>query len=172
MKFVLLLLSFAALAALALADVENAAKLGLQNMITDEIVPKIIRNLPEHSLVIVYGNETVTQGNKLTPRQVKEEPTEISWPSEANQLYTLIMIDPDAPTRKAPVAGPFNHWVVVNIKGNDWRNGMTMAGYRGSGPPQHTGFHRYIFLLYKQQGELKPGEDVIPKDSRSGKLSA
>lgn len=38
----------------------------------------------------------------------------------------------------------------MNINGTDISSGDTIFNYRGSGPPVATGYHRYVFLLFKQ----------------------
>lgn len=58
--------------------------------------------------------------------------------------------------------GPVLHWLVRNIPGNDIKKGEVIAEYRGSGPPEGTGLHRYIFLLYEQNCILAIDEKKIP----------
>lgn len=41
-------------------------------------------------------------GNELTPTQVQHIPLSITWPTEPNALYTLVLTDPDAPSRQQP----------------------------------------------------------------------
>lgn len=105
--------------------------------------------------VVYTGGLEVNYGNELTPAQVKNAPY-VEWPAEEGALYTLLMVDPDAPSRQMHFLREINHWLVVNIKGNDIASGRAIAPYRGSGPPILTGLHRYIFLLFKQQSELAP----------------
>lgn len=78
------------------------------------------------------------------------------------------MNDPDIPPHIG--AKEVQHWVVVNIPGNDISKGETLFDYVGSGPPKvqttlqfdklikislkGSGLHRYIFLVYKQPGKL------------------
>lgn len=38
------------------------------------------------------------------------------------------MTDPDAPSRANPVNGEIKHWLVINIKGDDVKSGITYAG--------------------------------------------
>ena len=71
------------------------------------------------------------------------------------------MTDPDAPSRANPFVGEVRHWLVVNIPGNDLVKGDTIAEYRGSGAPKGTGLHRYIFLLYKQNGVMTFDEPKV-----------
>lgn len=42
------------------------------------------------------------------------------------------------------------HWLVVNIPGEDISKGESLIDYIGARPLQGSGFHRYIFLIYKQ----------------------
>lgn len=112
------------------------------------------------------------KGNELKPKQVKDPPI-VEWQGETGSLYTLIMTDPDAPSRTNPTFREYQHWLVVNIPDNAIDKGDMLTAYVGSGPPEGTGLHRYIFLLYKQMGRLKFNEKHIPKNSGSnrGKFS-
>lgn len=46
------------------------------------------------------------------------------------------------------------HHFVINIKSNDVSTGTVASAYKGSAPPPGTGAHRYIYLLFKQSGEI------------------
>ena len=59
---------------------------------------------------------------------------------------SLITADPDAPSRADPKWGEWRHWLVVNIPGCEVSKGEALSIYIGSGPPQGTGLHRYVFL--------------------------
>lgn len=115
---------------------------------------------------------TVDKGAELTPTQVKTRPI-VKWSGEADQFYTLALVDPDAPSRTAPQFREYQHWLVVNIPGSDIANGEELTAYVGSGPPQGTGLHRYVFLLFKQPHKLNCDEARIPTNSGSnrGKFS-
>ena len=107
----------------------------------------------------------VNLGNELTLTQVKDEPSHISWPHDGESLYTLVMVDPDAPSRTDPVRGQCIHWLVVSIPSNKASDGKTMVEYTGSGPPEGTGLHRYISLLCTQPGKVELEEPVTGKTS-------
>lgn len=91
----------------------------------------------------------VELGKELTPTQVKDKP-KVSWESEKGAYYTLMMIDPDAPSRANPLFREIRHWLVMNILESNIENGDEVSEYRGSGAPKGTGLHRYIFLVFKQ----------------------
>lgn len=114
------------------------------------------------------NNLKVSLGNELTPTQVKDQPA-VKWESEEGVLYTLLMTDPDAPSRKNPEFGEVRHWLVVNIPGNDISKGQVVFDYIGSGPPKDTGLHRYIFLVFKQSGKVETTVSV-PNNSREGRV--
>ncbi len=71
------------------------------------------------------------------------------------------MIDPDIDhnDRVGTKERPLAHWLVMNIPDGMVESGDVVLSYRGSMPPAGT-WHRYQFLLYKQNGTL----DVNPKD--------
>lgn len=96
----------------------------------------------------------------MTPTQVKDRPT-VTYSADPSAYYTLTMIDPDAPTRQNPEISEVRHWVMVNIPGNKVSVGQTLVEYIGSGPPQGTGLHRYIFLVFKQMGKLAFDEPYV-----------
>lgn len=100
------------------------------------------------------------QGAELTPTQVKEQPT-VKWNADPNSYYTIILTDPDAPSRAEPKFREFRHWLVINIPGNDIAAGDILFEYIGSGPPKGTGLHRYVFLLYKQSGKMNFDETKV-----------
>ncbi|XP_068166219.1 phosphatidylethanolamine-binding protein 1 [Antennarius striatus] len=123
---------------------------------------------PAQALNVKYGSLEIDQlGKVLTPTQVQNEPTCIAWEScDPTKLYTLVLTDPDAPSRKEPTFREWHHFLVVNMKGNDVSSGCRMSDYVGSGPPKGTGLHRYVWLVFEQPGPLKCSEPVLT--NRSG----
>ncbi|CAG0912786.1 unnamed protein product [Notodromas monacha] len=111
----------------------------------------------------------VDMGNILTPTQVKDEPSKLTWPTTEGKLYTVCMTDPDAPSRASPGFREWHHWLVVNVPENRIADGKTLSAYVGSGPPQGTGLHRYVYLVFEQPGELTPDETVLPNTSGNGR---
>lgn len=110
----------------------------------------IVRKAPKELLKVSYKSGAVVDlGKELTPQSVKDIPT-VEWQAEKGAYYTLLMTDPDAPSRAEPMYKEFRHWAVVNIPENDLSSGKTVFEYIGAGAPKNTGLHRYIFLLYKQ----------------------
>jgi phosphatidylethanolamine-binding protein (PEBP) family uncharacterized protein len=145
-------LSFVLIALFALNyRCEGASEDAQRRLREEEIVPDVLQTLPDVDLLSVSYSEGLKAdlGNILTPTQVKDKP-KIVYDAEDGVHYTLLMTDPDAPSRREPSRREFRHWLIVNIRGSDISKGETVFDYIGSGPPKDTGLHRYVFLLFKQ----------------------
>ncbi|XP_037828028.1 protein D2-like [Lucilia sericata] len=138
-------------------------------MDTSGIIPDIIDSKPATIARVTYGDSSVTLGNELQPRQVKDQP-EVTWKAEEGSLYTLLMVDPDAPSRETPTYREILHWLVINIPGCKLSEGQVVAEYIGSGPPEGSGLHRYVFLVFKQTQKIST-DTFISNKSREGRLS-
>lgn len=123
-----------------------------------KVVPDVIDEAPPKAVSVVYENGAkVNFGNELTPTEVKSKPS-VKWEAQQNVYHAIVMVDPDAPSREDPKLGPVNHWLVVNIVGNDVSTGDEIAAYVSSGPPEGSGLHRYVFLVYQQPKKLEVDE--------------
>ncbi|XP_033308140.1 protein D2-like isoform X1 [Bombus bifarius] len=137
-----------------------------QALQTHGVVPDVIDKVPQNVLQVTYSNNLAIEiGKVLTPTQVKDPPS-VKWDGDASVFYTLCMTDPDAPSRKEPKFREWHHWLVGNIPGSDVSKGEVLSQYIGSGPPEGTGLHRYVFLLYKQPQKLTFDEPRLT--NRSG----
>ncbi|KAL0818142.1 hypothetical protein ABMA28_008666 [Loxostege sticticalis] len=132
---------------------------------THQVVPDVVPKAPAAAAQVKYPSGVeVNEGNELTPTQVKDVPT-VTWDASPDQFYTLAMTDPDAPSRADPKFREWHHWLVGNIPGGNVAGGETLSAYVGSGPPQGTGLHRYVFLVYKQPGKLSFDEPRLTNTS-------
>lgn len=138
-------------------------------MIKFGVVPELIDSVPPQEIKVIYdeGRE-VLMGNELTPVQVKDVPT-LTYKADEGSLYTLLMTDPDAPSKENKMWGEARHWLVVNIPGNDISKGQTVIEYVGSGPPKDTGLHRYIFFIFRQRKTISTNV-FIAKDNLEDRL--
>ncbi|KAG0083897.1 hypothetical protein BGZ93_011200 [Podila epicladia] len=136
----------------------QAAEISLKQ---DGIIPDVIDSFqPKTMLVVSYGNgKEVTLGNKLAVADTQHAPHVSFQIDSPNDKYTLIMTDPDAPSRANPKFREWRHWVVSNISGSasdlepaNLSLGTVLTPYMGPAPPSGSGPHRYVFLLYKQVG--------------------
>eukprot|EP00029_Vermamoeba_vermiformis_P008518 TRINITY_DN4011_c0_g1_i1.p1 TRINITY_DN4011_c0_g1~~TRINITY_DN4011_c0_g1_i1.p1 ORF type:complete len:184 (-),score=31.52 TRINITY_DN4011_c0_g1_i1:94-645(-) len=128
----------------------NSRKAMEQHGIFADVIDKFA---PTIKLDVKYGSKHVHEGNELKPSEVQHEPT-VAYEADDKHLYTLAMVDPDAPSRTQPQFREWRHWLVSNIPGHKVSSGTVLSSYMGSAPPKGTGLHRYIFLLFQQQGKL------------------
>ncbi|CAF3687975.1 unnamed protein product [Rotaria sp. Silwood1] len=111
----------------------------------------------------VFGNQA-RDGDLLKKGDTQITPTvQINLKTDSKMpFFTLVMIDPDAPRRGNEIAGPWLHWIKASFKGNNVNIGTTLADYQGPAPPDGTGPHQYIILLYKSaNGEVASGSGTI-----------
>ncbi|EYB84013.1 hypothetical protein Y032_0324g2528 [Ancylostoma ceylanicum] len=139
-------------------DNESLASMAAEAFKKNEVVPDVLPVAPSKTVKAVYDSGVeVSLGNVLTPTQVKNPP-KLTWDTEPGALYTVIFTDPDAPSRKEHTFREWHHWLIINVPGNDIAKGDVLSEYIGSGPPQGTGLHRYVFLVYKQPGRITDSE--------------
>lgn len=133
------------------------------------VVPDVTDHPPREILQVQYVNSSriVNLGNELAPREVRATPL-VLFKADHTSFFTLLMVDPDAPSRKNPFIRSYRHWLVVNIPGSDVHLGQTVSEYVGLGTPRGTGLHRYVFLLFRQPGVLRFDEPY--SDSMEGRL--
>lgn len=92
-------------------------------------------------------------GEELTPTQV-QNPPQVEWSADKDSFYTLLFTEVDAPSREDTSLKEWCHWLIVNIPENYVDKGDLLYGYQGSGPQKGSGFHRYVYLLYKQPEKM------------------
>uniref|UniRef100_A0A8C6Z460 Phosphatidylethanolamine-binding protein 1 n=1 Tax=Nothoprocta perdicaria TaxID=30464 RepID=A0A8C6Z460_NOTPE len=132
-----------------------------------------VEERPARPLRVKYGPLEIDElGKVLTPTQVQHRPTSIEWEGcDPQKLYTLVLTDPDAPSRKDPKFREWHHFLVTNMKGNDVGSGKVLSDYVGSGPPKGTGLHRYVWLVYEQPKQLTSRQvqgGRVPQQVRPG----
>ncbi|XP_044266932.1 protein D2-like [Tribolium madens] len=132
-------------------------------MDTDDLVPSILPSIPSSQITIIYPKKTVDLGQEFAPQDVRDEP-QVQWEADPEKYYTLVMTDPDAPSRRCPFVAEVLHWLVGNIKGCDMSTGEVIAEYRGAGPPRGTGWHRYLFMIYEHAQPVTFDEVRMPKE--------
>lgn len=98
----------------------------------------------------------VALGNVLKPSKTKESPSlKIYCPGiHETPGLTIILTDPDAPSRSDPKWSEMCHWIGIIPTGEQYPVEGTLSKiknevvkYKPPGPPPKTGYHRYVFLL-------------------------
>jgi hypothetical protein len=115
---------------------------------------------PSHRLVASFyargggGAAGVAEGAALGVAQVALAPFLRLEPAPApEQLFTVMLTDPDAPSAADPKFSEFAHWVVVNAAAADvLGSGETLVSYHGAAPGPGSGAHRYCLVVYAQPG--------------------
>ncbi|KAJ3693882.1 hypothetical protein LUZ60_009362 [Juncus effusus] len=114
------------------------------------------------SLRIMYNNRQVFTGTQLMPSAVVNKPRVEVGGNDLRVLYTLVMVDPDAPNPSNPTLREYLHWLVTDIPATtDVSFGKEVICYES--PEPRSGIHRMVFALFRQIGR----ETVIAPQVRS-----
>ncbi|XP_072159239.1 protein D1 [Bemisia tabaci] len=136
------------------------------------IVPDIVEYPPKHELKIkyVYGYKA-NFGNNIDPNDLEGRPFWVRFPRGVNDYFTLLMIDPDQPSRSEPKESEWVHWLVNNMDGISVYSGDTIVKYLTPKPENGTGPHRFIFFIFKQPGgRMNFTEKAINNTRYDGKI--
>lgn len=115
---------------------------------------EVLYDLKDGSYLPVYT------GNVIKPAEALEYPA-VNYESDADSLWTLALTSLDGHLTKSDKE--YVHWLVANIPGNSVEKGDTIVEYMQPFPLKGTGYHRYVFVLYKQNGP-------VSYDVKKGKL--
>ncbi|XP_035260903.1 39S ribosomal protein L38, mitochondrial [Anguilla anguilla] len=122
---------------------------------------------PKVMLRITYGEEASAQvhyGNHVNPAQAVAAP-HVSFEAEEDSLWTLLLTSPDEHLLDSE--GEYVHWLVGNIPGNAVESGEEVCHYFPPFPAKGTGFHRFVFLLFKQDAPVDFEHDCRPSPCHS-----
>ncbi|XP_012266236.2 39S ribosomal protein L38, mitochondrial [Athalia rosae] len=91
------------------------------------------------------------RGNILKPIETSKPP-EVTYESNPDSLWTLLLTCPDG--NLVEEDSEYCHWFIGNIPGNSIEKGEVIIDYLKPFPLYGTGYHRYVFVLYKQEKKL------------------
>ena len=121
---------------------------------------------PNNDLITVKFDsmsEPIVNEQIVPLEKVQSKPT-ISFKHLGDNLYTILMLDPDVPSVSNPIKRHWLHWMKINHSlAND---GNEVINFEPSNPPQGSGVHRYYFKIYKQRNPIN--QNVLPGIERSG----
>ncbi|XP_061359479.1 protein VERNALIZATION 3-like [Gastrolobium bilobum] len=138
------------------------------------VVGRVIGDVLDHftssvSLRPVYNNnKEVFNSGELKPSQIVNQPRVDIGGDDLRTLYTLVMVDPDAPSPSDPNMREYLHWLVTNIPATTGATfGQEIVSYESPRPT--SGIHRFVFVLFRQMGRhtiIAPGwrQNFITRD--------
>lgn len=98
-------------------------------------------------LPVYFKNKQIENDSYVDIQEVQYKP-QIKFNVPANKFYTVLMVDPDAPSKDNPENKHWLHWMIIN-------NNNTIVDFQPSSPPIGSGEHRYFIYLLEQQKEIK-----------------
>ncbi|KAF5347604.1 hypothetical protein D9756_010683 [Leucocoprinus leucothites] len=149
------------------------------HQIIPDVLPSSVSDTftPTAIFTVVYSSGIETDlGNTVVRSKVLEEPEIRITPlnavpgigggsggkGEKDVKYTLVMTDPDAPSRAEPKFRQWRHWVITgleipNVQPQNatevvyaLKTKAATTPYWPPGPPPGSGLHRYTFLLFQE----------------------
>lgn len=96
-------------------------------------------------ILTVQYKDKIVAGQYIPSNQTRDIPN-IKYNGDLDKLYTIIMYDPDAKNKD------YIHFMDINIPKGNITNGQIILSYKQPTPPPKSGIHRYIFLLFEQNG--------------------
>ncbi|CAH0702413.1 unnamed protein product [Spodoptera exigua] len=112
--------------------------------------------IPYLNLEVLYDLKNgsylpVYTGNDIKPAEALEYPI-VNYESDPDSLWTLALTSLDGHLTEGDKE--YVHWLVANIPGNSIEKGDTIVEYLQPIPLKGTGYHRYAYVLYKQDGNI------------------
>jgi phosphatidylethanolamine-binding protein len=114
----------------------RAPRLGSQ----PNIIPTAFQPSVQLEITFANGQQAVHLGNVVRAGSCKEAPSVRISLLEAQQgggegsTFTLMLIDPDAPTPEEQKFGYWRHWIVTGLRAGGEREGKVLTRYLGPGP--------------------------------------
>jgi large subunit ribosomal protein L35 len=95
----------------------------------------------------VYINNQLVQNKDILLLEVTKSEPKIKLNLEKDKYYTIMMVDPDAPSKENPKYKYFLHWLIINT--ND-----KIIDFMPPSPPIGSGLHRYYICLFEQLNKI------------------
>lgn len=145
-------------------------------LIDNKVIGDVLDDFnPDYYLDISYpqSHESVRLGNDIPVQSVSVRPVFVFQPltplkppvaesKDTDDVFTLILTDPDAKSRDKPKWSEMCHWIITNLtdptqEPPPFLEPTRLLGlkdgevekYLPPGPPPKTGPHRYVFVLLR-----------------------
>ncbi|XP_021747772.1 protein TWIN SISTER of FT-like [Chenopodium quinoa] len=124
---------------------------GTDSLVLGEVIGDVLDPFIRFAtLRVFYENREVINASELRPSQTINPPRiEIQGNDPmANYHYTLVMVDPDAPSPGNPTEREYLHWLVTNIPATgNISYGQEIVSYES--PRPSLGIHRFVFVVFR-----------------------
>lgn len=143
---------------------ENAEHYGIYRDLFDSAIFHCVTPL---DIYYDFSKKEVTpvfQGNYILPQDAATVP-HVNFKSEPDSLWTLLMTAPDSHLQDNNKE--YLHWLIGNIPGSDVTKGEELCNYIQPFPANGTGYHRYVFILFKQEKKIDFSKMKRPKNCTS-----
>ncbi|XP_044470232.1 protein FLOWERING LOCUS T-like [Mangifera indica] len=123
-------------------------------LVVGRVVGDVLDNFTKSiAFTASYGHKLeVHNGVLLKPSQVAKQPRVSIGGSDFRNFYTLVMVDPDAPSPSDPHLKEYLHWLVIDIPESTGATyGKEVVSYES--PKPTVGIHRFVFVLFRQPGK-------------------
>ncbi|XP_010523529.1 PREDICTED: protein BROTHER of FT and TFL 1 [Tarenaya hassleriana] len=123
----------------------------IEPLVVGRVVGDVIERFnPSVTMRVTYNlDKQVANGHELMPSSFIYKPRVEIGGDDMRSFYTLIMVDPDAPSPSDPYLREYLHWMVTDIPGTtDASFGKEIVSYET--PKPVVGIHRYVFVLFRQ----------------------
>ncbi|KAJ3701157.1 hypothetical protein LUZ61_004862 [Rhynchospora tenuis] len=116
--------------------------------VVGDVLDPFDRKVP---LRVTYNSRDVANGYEFKPSAVAHQPRVEIGSTDLRSFFTLVMVDPDAPSPSNPTVREYLHWLVTDIPAiTGVTHGHEVVHYES--PKPSLGIHRFVFVLFKQQG--------------------
>ncbi|KAK4711301.1 hypothetical protein R3W88_005814 [Solanum pinnatisectum] len=128
-----------------MANMETPAR-SVDPLVVGDFVDMFV---PVVEFTVEYASKQISNnGVEIKPAEAAQKPrVHIKGSPYSNNLYTLVMADPDAPSPSEPTLREWLHWIVTDIP--EGAMPLKVVEYMGPKPP--AGIHRYVFTLFRQK---------------------
>lgn len=141
-----------------------------------EIIPTVLDDfIPSVLVNVAWSSKNKAElGNTLKPKKLQDAPSidllAVSHHIPKDLKLTIVMTDPDAPSRDDPKWSEMCHWIATNISlsSHAWlyRKFDELVEYKPPGPPPKTGKHRYVLIAYAPANMTTEPLHLIPPKER------
>lgn len=110
---------------------------------------------------VTISGINITNGILLDLKTSQEKPR-ITFDRYPNDNFTVLIVDPDAPSKKNPIYKYFLHLLIIN-------NSDKIVEFLPPDPPKGSGKHRYFFYLLDQQKKVNRSDLNLSKSNTDRK---